>query len=67
MNQTQTEHLLKLANNLCKAEERYEEARNEMELRRIEMDHHRRILCINMNSDQYIGEKEKKIISILCD
>ena len=67
MNQVQTEHLLKLANNLGKAEEKYAKAQYELELRRIERDYHKMILSINMNSDEYIGEKEKKIISILCD
>ena len=109
MNQEQTEHLIKLANNVGKSEHRYSKAKYELELLKashilkndwealigkkkptvaekeafilqateeknrevidlkIQRDYCRRIFEINMNSDGYIGENEKKIIEVLSD
>ena len=109
MNQEQTEHLLKLATNVGKSEERYAKAKYELELLKakhilkndwealigkkkptvaekdafilqateeknrevirlkVQRDYCRRVFDINMNSNEYIGENEKKIIGILSD
>lgn len=107
MNQEQTEHLIKLANNVGKSEQRYAKAKYELELLKadhilmndwealigkkkptvaekdafilqateeknrevidlkVQRDYCRRIFEINMNSDEYIGENEKKIMKII--
>ena len=109
MNQEQTEHLLKLAANVGKSEQRYAKAKYELELLKadhilkndwesligkkkptvaekeafilqhteeknrevidlkVQRDYCRRVFDINMMTDEYVGENEKKIIQILSD